>query len=153
MGLDLILYWKMCNYWKVILPNLKMFLCDWWLIFCHHKRHIQNLFQKLSIFKTECSSPKIWDCQWQIVQFNTSFYHLDLVASFSNYQNTSMLLFYFDLFFIFSYGQQCPCDQLSNFFEHYFPYFLICFSHGSLMETNSTLVYFRSRMLCSNDEK
>ena len=25
---------------------------------------IQNLFQKLSIFKTECSSPKFWDCQW-----------------------------------------------------------------------------------------
>ena len=27
MGLDLILYWKMHNYPKVILLNLKMFLC------------------------------------------------------------------------------------------------------------------------------
>ena len=25
---------------------------------------IQNLFQKLSIFKTEGSSSEIWDCQW-----------------------------------------------------------------------------------------
>ena len=91
------------------------------LYFCHHKRHIvQNLFQKLSILKTECSSSEIWDYQWQIIQCNTIFYHLDLAASFSNYQNTSMLLFYFWLFFIFSYGCQCPCDQLSNFSEHYF---------------------------------
>ena len=33
MGLDLILYWKTCNYRKVILLNLKMSLCAWWPIF------------------------------------------------------------------------------------------------------------------------
>ena len=32
-GLDLILYWKTCNYWKVNLLNLKMSLCAWWPIF------------------------------------------------------------------------------------------------------------------------
>ena len=47
-----------------------VFIC-WWSIFflfsfSYHKRHstIQNLFQKLNIFKTEQSSSEIWDCQW-----------------------------------------------------------------------------------------
>ena len=66
MGLDLILYWKTRNYWKVILLNLKMLFCAWWPIFLLFKKDsiIQNLFPKLSIFKTESSSSEIWDCQW-----------------------------------------------------------------------------------------
>ena len=34
-------------------------------------------------------------------QYNTSFYRLDLVPSFSNYQNMSMLWFHFYYFFRF----------------------------------------------------
>ena len=59
MMLDLILYWKTRNCQKVIFLNLKMFLCAWWhFFFCYHKIHsiIQNLFQKVNIFKAECSS-------------------------------------------------------------------------------------------------
>ena len=48
------------------LPFFFSFLFFPSFLFCYHKRHsiIQNLFQKLNIFKTECSSSKIWDCQW-----------------------------------------------------------------------------------------
>ena len=61
MGLDLILYWKTRNYWKVNLLNLKMSLCADDLIFFAITKDsiIQNLFQKLSIFKTEHSSSEI----------------------------------------------------------------------------------------------
>ena len=34
------------------------------IFFCYQNRHIQNLFQKLSISKIQCSSFEIWDCQW-----------------------------------------------------------------------------------------
>ena len=58
MGLHLILYWKTRNYSKVILLNLKMFYVLDDIFLCCHKRssNIQNLFQKLIIFKTERSS-------------------------------------------------------------------------------------------------
>ena len=58
MGLHLILYWKTRNYSKVILLNLKMFYVLDDIFLCYHKRssNIQNLFQKLIIFKTERSS-------------------------------------------------------------------------------------------------
>ena len=76
MGLDLILYWKTHNYWKVILLNLKMLFCAWWPIFLLFKKDsiIQNLFPKLSIFKTESSSSEIWDCQWHIIFSLTSVF-------------------------------------------------------------------------------
>ena len=48
MGLDLILYWKICNYWKIILLNLKMSLCAWWPIFL--------LSQKTVLFKIHFKS-------------------------------------------------------------------------------------------------
>ena len=53
------------NYQKVILLNLKMFYVLGYLFFGYHKRHstIQNLFWKLSIFKTEHSSSETGDCQ------------------------------------------------------------------------------------------
>ena len=65
MVLDLILCCKMHNYRKVILLNLKMFLCAWWPFFCCHKRHsiIQNYFKSL-VFSKEQSSSEIWNCQW-----------------------------------------------------------------------------------------
>ena len=117
-------------------------------------KDIFKIYFKSLAFSKQCSSYEIWYCQWQIFQCNTSFYRLDLVASFSNYRNTSMLWFYFYYFLCFSYGHQFPCDQWSNIFEHCFSYFLVWFSHGSLMEINSTHVYFGSRiMLCFTDEK
>ena len=100
MGLDLILYWKTRNYWKVNLLNLKMSLCSDDLIFFAITKDsiIQNLFQKLSIFKTERNSSEIWDCQWHKTFCTNSFYSLDLVAFFSNYQNMSMLWFHLNFF-------------------------------------------------------
>ena len=43
-----------------------MFLCAWWSIsFAITKNSIiQNLFEKLNIFRTERISSEIWDCQW-----------------------------------------------------------------------------------------
>ena len=68
--IDLINYRKLRNYRNVILLIWKCFyvLDDFFVVyvsffffFCYHKRGsiIQNLFQKLSISKTECSSPEI----------------------------------------------------------------------------------------------
>ena len=83
MGLDLILYGKYVIYERLFCWIWKCFYVLDDLFFYHQKRHvIQNLFQKLSIFKTECSSSEIWYCQWQIFQCNTSFYRLDLVPRF-----------------------------------------------------------------------
>ena len=51
------------NYQKVILLNLKMFnYVVGYLFFCNNKKYIiiQNLFQKLSIFKTELTCSKIF---------------------------------------------------------------------------------------------
>ena len=103
MGLDLILYWKICNYWKIILLNLKMPLCAWWPIFFAITKDsiIQNLFQKLSIFETECSSSEIWDCQWHKTFCNTSFYCLDLVAFFQIIKICQCCGFTFTNFFLF----------------------------------------------------
>ena len=55
---------------------------------------IQNLFQKLKIFKTECSSSEIGDYQWHKTFCNTSFYRLDLVFFFklSKYVNVVISL-------------------------------------------------------------
>ena len=87
MGLDLITYWKTHNYQKVILLNLKMSLFAWWPNF---------FFLLLVLFKIYFRklNSEIWDFQWQNFECNTSFYRLDLVTSFSNYQNRSMLWFY-----------------------------------------------------------
>ena len=97
MGLDLILYWKRQNYRKVILLNLKMSLCAWWpIFFCFHKRYfIQNLFQKLN--------SEIWDFQWQNFECNsnTSFYRLDLAASFQIIKIGQCCGFTFTNFFCF----------------------------------------------------
>ena len=105
MGLDLILYWKTRNYPKIILLNLKMFLCAWFL--CYHKRSssIQNLFQKLSIFKTECSSSEIWDCQWhKTFSVTPVFTALILLLFFklSKYINVVVLLLLIFYFYLLS---------------------------------------------------
>ena len=48
------------------LMTYSFFLFFFFFFFCYYKRHsiIENLFQKLNIFKTEHSSSEIWDCQW-----------------------------------------------------------------------------------------
>ena len=63
----------------------------------------KNVFQKLSISKTDRSSSEIWDCQWhETFSVNTSLYRLDLVAFFfklSKYFNVVILLI-FDFFLL-----------------------------------------------------
>ena len=127
-------------------------MCLMTLFLCHHKRSssIQNLFQKLSIFKTERSSSEIWDCQWhKTFRVTPNFTALIFLLFFtlSKYVNVLVLLLLFFLLTVtnalvtswvnFSNTRMIVC----------FSYFLIWFSHGSLMETNSTHVYFRSRIM------
>ena len=87
----------------------------------------------------------------------TSFYCLDLVPSFSNYQSTSMLWFHFYYFFHFFTATNALATSWVAFLkDRTFLFFLFfdLFSSGSLMEINSTLMYFRSRlMLCLDEEK
>ena len=62
---------------------------------------IQNLFQKLSIFKTECSSSEIWDCQWHKTVCNTSFllpwsccfFQIIKICQFCGFSFTNFFLF------------------------------------------------------------
>ena len=65
MRLDLILFWKTRNYQKVIFAEFEnVFMCLMTFFFAIIKDCIiQNLFQKLIIFKTEGSSSEILDCQ------------------------------------------------------------------------------------------
>ena len=64
------------QYWKIILLNLKMCLCAWWIIFFAIAKDIvfivQNLFQELSIFKTERSSSEIWDDRYDVMMLDVS---------------------------------------------------------------------------------
>ena len=150
MRLDLILYWKMRNYQKVILLNLIMLL--WWPIFFYHKKHSKNLFQKLSIFKTESSSSEIWDCQWhKIFSLTPVFTALILLPLFQIIKILKCCGFTFTNFFFILMATNAFATSWVTFpntrIISYFFYFLIWFSHGSLMEINSTHVYFRSRIM------
>ena len=59
MRLDLTLYWKMHNYWKVILLNLKMSLCAWWPIFFAFTKDILfKIYFKSLILRFEIFSGK-----------------------------------------------------------------------------------------------
>ena len=107
MGLDLILYWKTCNCRKVILLNLKMLFCACDVFFCYHKRHIiiQNLFLKLSIFRTEYRNSEIWDCQWHKSFSGTPvFTALILLLLFQIIKKHQCCGFIFTNFFFFSYS-------------------------------------------------
>ena len=152
--IDLILYWKSHNYQNGILLNLKMFyvLDDLFFFFCNHKRHsiIQNLFQKLNIFKTERISSEIWDRQWH-KPFSVMPVFIALI-----------------LLLLFQIIKKCQCCGFTNFFFLFTATnalatswvtlwktrIIVWFSHRYLMEINSTHVQFRSTiMLCFDDEK
>ena len=150
----------MCNYQKVILLNLKMFLFVWWPIFFAIMKDsiTQNLFKSL-IFSKQHSSSEIWDCQWHKT-FNVTpvFTALILLLLFQIIKICQCCGFIFRNFFFFLMATNAFVTswvKLSNTrIIKYFSTFLIWFFHGSLMEINSTHVYFRNRiMLCFNNEK
>ena len=128
MGLDLILYWKICNYWKIILLNLKMSLCAWWPIFL--------LSQKTVLFKI-CFKSWVYSKQnaavlrFEIVSdiklsVTPVFYCLDLVAFFklSKYVNFVVSLL---LIFSFFLWPPMPLQLVEEVFRT-LGYFL-CFSY------------------------
>ena len=166
--IDPILYWKSRNHRNAILLNLKIFLCAWWpifyffffLFFCNHKRQsiIQNLFQKLNIFKTERSSSEIWDCQWHKTSSVTPvFISLILLLLFQIIKKCQCCGFTFTNFFFFLTATNVLAASWVTLSKTRiivcFYSFFIWFSRRSLMEINPTHVYFRSRMLCFDDEE
>ena len=131
------------------------------LFFCYHKRHsiIQNLFQKLSIFKTELSTTEIWVCQWHKTSSVTPVSNaLILLLLFQIIKIRRCCGFTFTSFIFFLTATNALVTSWVTFRNTRiilcFFYFLIWFSHGSLMEINSSHVHFWSRiMLCFVDEK
>ena len=131
------------------------------LFLCYHKRSssIQNLFQKLSIFNTDSSSSEIWDCQWhKTFSVTPVFTALILLLFFQIIKVCQCYSFTFTNFLFFLTVTNIITTSWVNFSNTRmivcFSYFLIWFSHGSLMETNSTHMYFRCTiMLCFDDEK
>ena len=129
-------------------------------LYCH-KRHsiIQNLFQKLSIFKTERSSSEIWDFQWhKTFRVTPVFTVLILLLLFQIIKIRQCCGFNFTNFFFFLTSTNALSTSWVTFSNTriFFVFFLLfdLLSHGSLMEINSTHMYFRSRiMLCFDDEK
>ena len=91
-----------------------------WLMtyfFCYHKRHsiIQNLFQKLSIFKTESSSSEIWDCQWHKIFSETpAFTALIFLLLFQIIKICQCCGFTFTNFFIFLMATKQQCKRIKN---------------------------------------
>ena len=120
---------------------------------------IQNLFHKLSIFKTERSSTDIWDCQWHKTSSVTPVsITLILLVLFQIIKIRRCCGFNFTNFIFFLTATNALVTSWVTFPKTriivFFFYFLIWFSHGSLMKINSTHVYFRSRtMLCFVYEK
>ena len=145
MGLDLILYWKTHNYQKVILLNLKMSWCAWWPIFLLlvlFKIYFKSLILRFEIFKGKTLS---------VISVFTA---LILLLLFQMTKTRQCCGFTFTNFSVFL---QPPMPlRLDEYFLRTlvyflcFPYFLIRFSLGNLMEISSTHVYFRSGtiMLC-----
>ena len=131
------------------------------LFFCYHKRHsiIQNLFQTLSIFKAERSSSEIWDCEWhKTFSVTPVFTALILLLLFQIIKIRQCCDFTFTNFFFFLTATNALATSWVTFSNTriFFVFLLVfdLFSHGSLMEIDSTHMYFRSRiMLCFDDEK
>ena len=127
----------------------------------YHKRHsiIQNLFQKVSIFKAERSSSEIWDCQWhKTFSVTPVLTVLTLLPFFQIIKMRQCCGFTFTNFFFFLTSTNALSTSRVTFSNTriFFVFFLLfdLLSHGSLMEINSTHMYFRSRiMLCFDDEK
>ena len=128
MGLDLILYWKICNYWKIILLNLKMSLCAWWPIFLLSQKTV--LFkicfkswvhskQNAAVLRFEIVS----DIKLSVIPV---FYCLDLVAFFKLSKYVSFVV---SLLLIFSFFLWPPMPlQLVEEVFRTLGYFL-CFSY------------------------
>ena len=114
------------NYPRTITKGINIFF------FCYQNGHIQNLFEKLSISKIQCSNFEIWDCKWlKTLNVTPSFTALILLLLFQFIKICLCYEFSFYQFFLFSYGHQCPCDKLINFFKHQdncvFSIFWFCF--------------------------
>ena len=117
--------------WKVILLNLKMSKD---LFPYYHKRHsiIQNLFQKLNIFKTEHSSSEIWDCQWhKTFKVTPVFTALILLLLFQIIEIRKCCGFTFTNFFFFLMATDALATSWVTFsntrITKYFFYLLILF--------------------------
>ena len=123
------------------------------------KIDIQNLFEKHSISKIQCSNFEIWDCQWlKTLNVTPSFTALILLLLFQFIKICLCYGFTFTNFFFFLTATNVLATSWLTFSDTRitvcFFYFLILFSHGSLMEINSTHVPFWGWIiLCSDDEK
>ena len=120
----------------------EVFMCLMTYFFCHHKRHVIQMFLKSLVFSKQNAAVLrfeiVCDKSYSVTPVFTA---LILLPLFQIIKTPQCCGFTFTNFFLFSYGHQCPCNQLSNFFEYCFSYFVIWFSHGSLMEINSTSVF------------
>ena len=133
------------NYPRTITKGIDIF-------FCYQNRHIQNLFQKLSISKIQCSSFEIWDCQWlKTSSVTPGFAALTLLFLFQFIKICQCYGFTFTIFFFFLTATNVLATSWLTFSNTRrtvcFFYFLILFSHGSLMGINSTHACFRGWML------
>ena len=131
-----------CWIWKCFYALDDLFLC-------YHKRSrsIQNLFQSL-VFST-----LMWHKTSSVIP---AFNVLILLLFFQIIKVRQCCGFTFTNFLLFLTVTNVLVTSWVNFSTRMnvcFSYFLIWFSHGSLMETNSTHVYFRSWMSCFDDEK
>ena len=99
--IDLILYRKSRNYWNAILLNLKMFLSTWWPFFFAITKDIVlfKIYFKSLVFPQQNAVflrfEIVSDISVQNFQCNTSYYHLDIAASFFNYTKIPLLWIYF----------------------------------------------------------
>ena len=143
------------------LPFFFSFLFFPSFLFCYHKRHsiIQNLFQKLNIFKTERISSEIWDRQWhKPFSVMPVFIALILLLLFQIIKKCQCCGFTFTNFFFFLTATNALAASWVTLSKTRiivcFYSFFIWFSRRSLMEINPTHVYFSSRiMLCFDDEE
>ena len=183
MGLVLILYWKTCKYRKIILLNLKKCLCTWWPIFLLSQKiqyysifkdyfvEFKNVFVCLmTIFFTVAKDIVLFKIYFKslvfskqnavVLRFETvhdvkiSIWHQFLWSwsccfLFKLLKYVSVVVL---LLLIFSFLLTAS-NTLSTRIIVFFLFFILFF-HGCLMEINSTLVCFRSRMMsCFDYEK
>ena len=128
MGLDLILNWKICNYRKIILLNLKMSLCAWWPIFLlSQKAVLFKIYFKSWVYSKQNAAVLRFEIVSDIkLSVIPVFYCLDLVAFFklSKYVNFVVSLL---LIFSFFLWPPMPLQLVEEVFRT-LGYFL-CFSY------------------------
>ena len=125
-----------------------MFLCAWWPNFFYHERQCYSKF----IFKTERSSSEIWDCQWhKIFSAAPVFTALILLLLFQTIKIRQCCGFTFTNFLFFLTATNTIATNWVTFWDtriiECFFYWLIWFSHDSLMQINPAHVHFTSRIL------